>query len=397
MATILLTLGRLPKALDLARGFALAGHRVVVAEPFGRHLAGASRHVARRITVPPPVNGAGPYLDALAEAARREGADLVVPVSEEVLHVAALRPRLPPATRLLAMPPALILAVHHKGAFVEAASAMGLPVPDTAALGSEAAAALAEAGDVVVKPAHSCAGQGVRVIRRGEALPRETSAHIVQRFLPGAEFSTCSLAREGEVLGTTVYRGIRFSGSVAIAFERVDHPAIEAWVTRFARETRWSGFLSFDFREDARGLAHAIECNPRTTSGLHFFRAEDIAPAILDGRKLRHRDERELQQFYSMLTEAQNGMFRRGFFARLRECGARPDVTWNRADPLPFLTMTWTAWPIIRAAMRHRATFGEVAMRDLAWNGAAPEAGSPEAPGNLERQHHLDRGVREAI
>jgi predicted ATP-grasp superfamily ATP-dependent carboligase len=391
MGTVILTLGRLPKALDIARSFALAGHRVVVAEPFSRHLVGASRHVARSVVVPPPVEGASAYLDALAEAARREEADWVVPVSEEVLHVAALRPRLPERTRLLAMPPAVTLAVHHKGEFVALTSAMALPVPDTAALGSEAAAALAEAGDVVVKPAHSCAGQGVRVIRRGEALPEETTPHIVQRFLPGAEFSTCSLAREGEMLGTVVYRGIRFSGSVAIAFERVEHPGIENWVARFARETRWSGFLSFDFREDEHGTAHAIECNPRTTSGLHFFRTEDIAPAILQRRKLRHREARELQQFYSMLTEAQNGMFRRGFFAKLREVGARRDVTWDRADPLPFLTMTWTAWPIIRLAMQHRTSFGQVAMRDLAWGE------SPELAGNLHGQHHLDRRVREAV
>ena len=37
---LLLTLGRLPKALDVARGFADLGWRVVVAEPFKRHLAG---------------------------------------------------------------------------------------------------------------------------------------------------------------------------------------------------------------------------------------------------------------------------------------------------------------------------------------------------------------------
>ena len=51
---LLLTLGRLPKALDVARGFADLGWRVVVAEPFKRHLAGASRAVAQshRVTAP---------------------------------------------------------------------------------------------------------------------------------------------------------------------------------------------------------------------------------------------------------------------------------------------------------------------------------------------------------
>jgi hypothetical protein len=51
---LLLTLGRLPKALDVARGFADLGWRVVVAEPFKRHLAGASCLVARSHQVTAP-------------------------------------------------------------------------------------------------------------------------------------------------------------------------------------------------------------------------------------------------------------------------------------------------------------------------------------------------------
>ena len=95
MSNVLLTLGRLPKALDLARGFAAAGCRVVVAEPFGWHLTGVSRHVARTHRVPPPSQGRERYLDALAAIVAREKVELVVPVSEETMHVAFLPPRLP--------------------------------------------------------------------------------------------------------------------------------------------------------------------------------------------------------------------------------------------------------------------------------------------------------------
>ena len=53
--TVLLTLGRLPKALEVARALRGAGCRVIVAEPFRRHLTGASRAVARSVVVPSPV------------------------------------------------------------------------------------------------------------------------------------------------------------------------------------------------------------------------------------------------------------------------------------------------------------------------------------------------------
>ena len=52
--TVLITLGRLPKALDLARGFKALGYRVIVAEPFRWHLTGVSNVIARRFTVTAP-------------------------------------------------------------------------------------------------------------------------------------------------------------------------------------------------------------------------------------------------------------------------------------------------------------------------------------------------------
>jgi hypothetical protein len=58
--TVLITIGRLPKALDFARAFHARGWRVVVAEPFRRHLTGASRQVARSMQVTSPVRDSGP-------------------------------------------------------------------------------------------------------------------------------------------------------------------------------------------------------------------------------------------------------------------------------------------------------------------------------------------------
>ena len=54
--TVLITLGRLPKAHDLARGFKRLGYRVIVAEPFRWHLMGVSNVIARRYTVTAPAD-----------------------------------------------------------------------------------------------------------------------------------------------------------------------------------------------------------------------------------------------------------------------------------------------------------------------------------------------------
>lgn len=373
MTTVLLTLGRLPKALDLARGFAKAGCRVLVAEPYGWTLAGASRHVAQEFKVPPPSAGKAAYLAALREIVVREGVDLVVPVSEETMHVAHLAGMLPEGVRLFTMPPEAVIALHDKAGFVKAALAMGLTVPASAALGSAEAAALAAGGPVVVKPVFSCSGNGVRILRSGEPLPPADPAApaVVQRFVTGREHSTCTIAQSGRVVATMVYRGAVMSGSVAVAFERVVMPAIDAWVAQFVAESRWSGFISFDFIVDAAGVPHAIECNPRATSGVHFWEDVDIARAVLDPAwtgPVRVRRHKVLQQFYACLTETQAAMLRRkGFLASLKSLVSTRDVSWDARDPWPFLSMIGTSWPIIWQAITKGTRFGEVATADVGW------------------------------
>ena len=207
-----------------------------------------------------PAVDAAAYLHDLARVVAEEGVSLVVPVSEEAMHVAFLRPLLPDGVRLLAMPPELVLRLHDKHGFALAAAATGLAVPETFALEDPAARDLADAADVIVKPTHSCSGRGVRRIPRGTPLPPPEPA-VVQRLVLGEEHSSCTLAHSGRVQGTAVYRGTLMSGSVAVGFERVDHPAIEAWIARFVAATGWTGFIAFDFIVDAAGKpwAHRMQ------------------------------------------------------------------------------------------------------------------------------------------
>ena len=368
---LLLTLGRLPKALDVARGFADLGWRVVVAEPFKRHLAGASRAVAQSHRVTAPAEDKQAYLADLQRIIVDEKIDLVVPVSEETMHVAFLRDSLPATTRLFTMPPENLLRLHNKHGFVQQAVAWGLAVPETHALGDRTAEVLVQSGPVVVKPVHSCSGRGVRLLPAGIALPARDPAipMIVQRCVMGAEYSSCSIAHDGRVASTVIYRAAQKSGSVAVAFERVEHPAITDWITRFIAAAQWTGFIAFDIMVDEAGQPWGIECNPRTTSGLHFWQREDIARAVVEpGFIPRYRPEARLQQFYSALTETQMSLFRRGpFRENLRQLFTTRDVSWDRRDPMPFLTMTATSWPIIRMAMARGVPFGEVATLDVGW------------------------------
>jgi hypothetical protein len=52
--TVLITIGRFPKALDVARALKMAEFRVIVADPLRHHLCRAWRSVDKSIAVTPP-------------------------------------------------------------------------------------------------------------------------------------------------------------------------------------------------------------------------------------------------------------------------------------------------------------------------------------------------------
>lgn len=375
--TVLLTLGRMPKSLDLARGFHALGWRVVVAEPFAWHLCRASRMVSKSLRVRAPARDPDGYLDDLRKVIERERIDLIVPVSEESLHVAGLAEGLAAGVRLYAPPRAALIELHDKLMFARKMRALGLPVPETYPADSDAGETLAADRAYVLKPANSCAGLGVSMHAAGTPLPERGARRdlVVQERLDGRLLSSFSMLRAGRVLVTSVYRGVVMSGTVAVCFERLaEHASIADFVASFARKTGYSGFASFDFVEDDAGRVQAIECNPRVTSGIHFLEAEDVARAIAEpdaSGPVRFRPQTLMQQFYPCLIEWQVAMFNgRERGRKWRAMREARDVTWDPRDPLVFPTMTFTSYPILVPAVFKGKSMGETATEDILWSGA---------------------------
>ena len=387
--TVLLTLGRLPKALALARACRAVGCRVLVADPFRWHLCRPSRAVARCYRVPAP-NADGPaYLDALGRIVRRERVDMILPVSEEALHVAPLGDALgsspPPSPhvsphvspRLWCAPRNHLRRLHNKCSFIEHAARRGLAVPETYAAGDPRAVRLAQRVDYVEKPVHSCSGIGLRLARAGQAPLSASAETVIQRRLDGDVLSSLSLVEGGREIASVFYRGRVFTGTVAICFERVDDaPSAQRWVRDFLKDSDYSGFLAFDFVVAADGVARAIECNPRATSGVHFFDETSLGEALLNpaaARGVALTAETRFQWAYSTWTEACAAVFRpREFRRRFAAMRRARDVVWSPSDPLPFLLMTPMSWEILWPAMTSDLTLGEATQRDIAWFGSAP-------------------------
>ncbi len=371
--TVLLTLGRLPKGLELARCLHGAGHRVLVADPFSLHLSKPSRAVSTSFVVPSPVADQAAYLDALVDIVRDEQVDLVIPVSEEVMHVSLLHGRLPKITTLLCEAHETLLSLHDKFAFVDICGRAGLRAPETHLGNSADAMKLMERVDTVAKARFGCSGAKLHYFKAGERLPDalRTPEWVIQEKITGREVSTQSVCSDGEVLGHVTYRGLIYSGTVSVAFERIDELSIEAWTRQHVSTTGFSGFTAFDFIIDEAGTPWAIECNPRLTSGIHFFDHADLA-RVVAGQTLDHaigfKPQRRFQEGHTALTKAYATITKpKRYLETLRTIASCRDVLWSSKDPFVFPLMTPMSWPVLKQVMFGGRNFGEAATLDIEW------------------------------
>jgi len=380
--TALLTLGRLPKALDIAEALSRAGWRVVVAEPANWHLARVSRHVSKSVKVTAPNHDQSRYINDLLAVIKQEDVSLVVPVSEEALHATLIEPELPDDVRLYSVPQVRLRELHDKNRFIKLAASFGLDVPETHLLGSDGAKKLAGEMDYVLKPVCTCSGQGLELHKAGGALPAASGLPptVVQRQMKDNLKSTFSMCHAGRVIGTVVYRSAILSGTVGVAFERLEKQGlIEEWITRFVGESGHTGFISFDMMEDEKGMPHAIECNPRATSGIHFVERSSIADAIIspaNTEDIKVRPQKLMQQFYPCLTETQISLFKRSQFLKKAAIMLKAkEVNFSWSDPLPLWLMPFTSWQIMKRAFIHGESFGEASTHDIAWFEEAVQQG----------------------
>jgi|GEM_PF-562043 len=389
--TVLLTLGRLPVALDIARAFHLRGWRVIVAETLAWHPCRLSTMIAVCHEVVSPVADHRRYRRQLLDIIARENVTLVVPVSEEILYVSRIQDDLPEHVTLLTMNSSLLDQLHDKWLFARWAMGNDIPVPATARADSEAALALLENHACVIKPRLSCSGVGVVFCEHGNkpAPALLTEDHVVQVKMTDERCSSFVMASHGKCLLIVTYQSLLDSGSVAVRFERIATPfKIKQFNEIVVKLMNFSGMISFDFMADHENKWRAIECNPRATSGLHLVSSQQIVagflamenPALIDriaepfSNYAAPSDPGVLpegtkrQEFWSALTETQNHLLHGKFSSSLwRELFHTPDVSWLKRDWKPCVLMPFATWQLLWLAIRQRKPVSQVAMLDVGW------------------------------
>lgn len=379
---VLLTGGRAPVTLDLARMLRREGVRVLVAESRRLHLCTGSSAVARNFHVPSPRLEPDRYVEALARIIAGHGVDMLVPTCEEVCYVARGLPRLRPLCTVLTSSLEQVLALHHKHRFVEKVRALGEPVPATWLVESprqwkEVHAGLACGQRVVLKAAYSRFAARVHFVQAGRPWPAIPVSRrrpwLVQERIDGRGLCCYSVAHGGVLSAHAAYRVIHTAGpGSCIWFASLDHPGLRAWVERFVASESYTGQIAFDFIETADGTLFPLECNPRATSGVHL-----LAPQRAFWRALQGAGGDVVQpdpRTRRMLAAAMVLYGLRGVRC-LRDLGrwwrdwcAGRDVIASLRDPWPalvqFVALADLAWEGMRAGVLPM----EAATMDIEWS-----------------------------
>ena len=294
---ILISGGKMTKALQLARSFHAAGHRVVLIETHKYWLSGHqySRAVSRFYTVPAPQYDSEAYTQALLDIVKKENIDVYIPVTSPVgsYYDSLAKPALSEYCEVFHFDTDITQMLDDKFDFSEKARSLGLSVPKSFKITHPEQVInfdfSQETSKYIIKSIPYNSVCRLNLTKLPCKTPEETAAFvrslpiseetpwIMQEFIPGKEFCTHSTVRDGELKLHCCCESSAFQ----VNYENVENPEIMEWVRKFVKGLGITGQVSFDFIQAANGV-YAIECNPRTHSAITtFYNHPKVADAYI--------------------------------------------------------------------------------------------------------------------
>ncbi|MGK7918312.1 MAG: ATP-grasp enzyme [Prochloraceae cyanobacterium] len=357
---ILITGGKMTKALQLARSFHQAGHQVFLVETHKYWLSGHrfSHAVKRFYTVPAPEKDANGYSQELLKIVQKEKIDVFIPVSSPVAsyYDSLAGTLLSPYCEVIHFSPDITQMLDNKFTLCEQARSLGLSAPKSFLItepqqildfdfktdGSLYILKSILYNSVSRLDMTQLPFEGMEDYVKNLPISKE-NPWTMQEFITGEEYCTHSTVRQGKMRLHCCSQSSPFQ----VNYEHIEKPEIFAWVDKFVRELNLTGQISFDFIQAKDGTVYPIECNPRTHSAITMFYNH---PGLADAYLKDSEDENEAP--IVPLADSKPTYWLYHEIWRLTEVGSLSELqAWMQKivkgtdaifqvnDPLPFLTV----------------------------------------------------------
>ncbi|MDT0508566.1 ATP-grasp domain-containing protein [Novosphingobium sp. MMS21-SN21R] len=291
--SVLITGARSAAALDLARDFVAIGWDVHLADCVTSRMARWSHLGTSHHRYPSPRKQPQAFRSAIMQLVTRHNIDLVVPTCEEVFHLAAPALHALLGQRLFAPDLPTLHCLHDKLTFARSCREWGLAAPESHPIDDAAALTdyIETCGDWVFKPRFSRFGDRTLVSPNAETLRRlninSGSLWLAQQRIHGEEACFQAIARQGRVVAFAAYRSSwRLSGGASYAFEPLDPDRsgmLQDVAATIAARAPVHGQFACDVIFGGQGGPILLECNPRSTSGIHLLAGQGKLAGVIEG------------------------------------------------------------------------------------------------------------------
>lgn len=371
---ILLTGGRAPVTLDLARMFDQFDYEVYVADSFSKQLTKSSKAVKRAYTISKPATNFTAFVNDLVQIIKKENINLLIPTCEEVFYIAKGKSILEQYCSVFCPDLSVLLPLHHKYEFIKKVEEKGLLAPPSLMVRrkEELSNVLDQFdGEVVVKPVFSRFGTEVLFINK-YSLPNvhlPVGEYVVQKRINGKPICSYSIFHEGNLVAHTQYEVVFSAGnSAAIYFQPLSHSKVEQWVKTFFASEKVTGQFAFDFIETKEGNIYPLECNPRSTSGIHLFSELPLPHCFFGDVKATLYPLPNIERMIGLamlLYGWRKGNWKQWWKTFLQA----KDVIWSRKDPTPFFYQFVSYFAIFLLSFRIKKSPIATTTYDIEWNG----------------------------
>lgn len=376
---ILLTGGRAPATLDLARAFHRVGHNVFMAESLRGHLSEPSHAIKSNFAVPAPRQAKEAFLATLKKIILENKINLLIPTCEEIFYVSMGREQLPCTVFVESIKK--LNTIHNKWMFFINAVEQDLSVPETFLIKGmdDILHAYDHSKRLVFKPIYSRFAARTLIMPPLEqalsTLKFDTnSPWVAQIFIQGKEICTYSIAHNGHITAHTAYASTLTAGQGAtISFQNIHHLGIFEWVNTFVKKNQITGQIAFDFIETPDGQIFALECNPRATSGIHLLASHpQFIEAFLNPQLncITPAHERSYMLTTAMLSLGLTRAIKKKRFVRwLKTFFTSKDVILDFKDMLPYMLQFRSILTYFKMARDRDISPLEATTFDIEWNG----------------------------
>jgi len=379
MKNILITFGRSFLALEMARHWHAAGHRVFIADSVRYHVSKYSNAVVKTFKVPSPRFHQTEYIQGLLHIVQEEKIDLLIPIYEEISWISKALPRFPSSCHVFSPSFELYQQLQNKWLFQEMLHQLGFAPLKSRLIRTQKDLDHHDFNTpFALKPCYSRASHNVQKIEPGQIPPQiaidPNNPWIAQEWATGKKFCTYSICRQGNITAQGIYPvHYAINGNSCVTFEAVEHPEIAQWIESLVARLQFTGQIAFDFIETDHKL-FAIECNPRATSGLLLFNdSPGIPEAVLGNSHSLLRPEtgtrRQIAMGMLLYGWKKNAKPNNNLKDFVSDFFGIKDVVFSSKDPKPFLYEPWIFSYIWTKSRQLELTIPEFFTHDHDWNG----------------------------